>query len=104
MTNNLQKSEKKNKSLSIDERLTEIERAIVNFDKDYLKELDDIVKWAENIQKNSLKNNLEVVHTYSKYNAKLRRLDQKECNFYRWWSNILFAVWLLFLILSWYIN
>lgn len=39
---------------------------------------------------------------YAKYNAKLRRLEQEESNFFRWSCNILFCIGLLMSILMWW--
>lgn len=37
-----------------------------------------------------------------KYNAKLRRLEQEESNFFRWSCNILYCIGLLMSILMWW--
>lgn len=44
----------------------------------------------------------KVLTAYAKYNAKLRRLEQEESNFFRWSCNILCCIGLLMSILMWW--
>nr|DAO19256.1 MAG TPA: hypothetical protein [Caudoviricetes sp.] len=43
-----------------------------------------------------------LLKAYAKYNAKLRRLEQEESNFFRWSCNILCCIGLLMSILMWW--